>query len=182
MLFTERGRGLTEEKASRPALPHVWMWTGVTQQDTAQTEAPAPRDGSPRRKLDAGRGAPPHVPEQPAGLCRAENHYSPLHEQHATACPELCQGRSPGPPWPPTPTQLDFVEARGHRWDMATSTWPWGHVRVWGGCLPRGQDERSITLKRNSNLPFPLISLLTAQSKYFYKSGISLPICISDVW
>lgn len=95
--------------------------------------------------------------------------------------PRAVPVHSLGPPQPPT--QSGFVEVGGHRWDMATSTWPWGHVRAQGGCLPGGQKERSIALKRNSNPPFPLISLLTAQSKYFYKkSGISLPICISDVW
>lgn len=95
MLFTERGRGLREEKASRPALPHVWMWTGVTQQDMAQTEAPARRDGSPRRKLDAGRGAPPCTPEQPAGLCRAEKHRSPPCERQLAPS---CAGSLPGTP------------------------------------------------------------------------------------
>lgn len=68
MLFTERGRGLTEEKASQAVLPHVWMWTGVTQQDTAQTGAPTPRDGSPRRKLDVGQRHLPAPPSRQLGF------------------------------------------------------------------------------------------------------------------
>lgn len=119
MLFTEQGRGLTEEKASRPALPHVWMWTGVTQQDTAQTEAPAPGHGSPRRKLDTGWGAPP------AGLCGAMKHRSPPHKcqlapSHARVTPQDA--------WPPALAQLDFVEVggmqvgHGHQ-HVALGTW-----------------------------------------------------------
>jgi len=105
------------------------MWTGVTQQDAAQTEAPAPGHGSPRRKLDAGRGAPPRAPKQPAGLCGVEEHDSHPKEQQIALSHA---GVAPGVPAAACPAQPEFVEVGGRRWDMATSTWPWGH----GGRLP----------------------------------------------
>lgn len=82
--------------------------------------------------------------------------------------------RSPGSPRP-------SPALRGHGWDGTASTGPWGCPGPRGGCVPWEQGERSIGTEKE---PEPTLSFnepRSAQSKYFYKSGISLPICISDV-
>lgn len=173
MLFTEQGRGLTEEKASRPALPHVWMWTGVTQQDMAQTEAPG--DGSPLLGGSWTWGGG-HLPTPPRCLCRAGKQRSPPVRG---SLPRAVLGSLPRTPMATCPGSAEFCRREETRPPERGPGDTSGHREA---AFPRGQDERSIALKRSSNLPFPLIRLLTAQSKYFYKSGISLPICISDIW
>lgn len=130
---------------------------------------------------EAGRRMRGHLPAPPSSRLGFVGQKSTIHPPMSSGLPRAVPGSLPRIPTA-APAQPDFVGVGGHRWDTATSTWPWGHVRARGGCLTGGQDERSIALKRNSNPPFPLIRLLTAQSKYFYKSGISLPICISDLW
>lgn len=153
MLFTERGRGLTEEKP----LARLFPMYGCAPALLSRMRHRQRRWGSAE---EAGRGMAVTSLRPRPGFAGQKSTVDRIGLSRAVP------GLLPGTPVAAYPGSSGFCRKGGTQVGHGHQHMALGMRQGVGNLPSRGQGESSIALKGNSSLPFSSISLLTAQSKY----------------